>query len=183
MRNLELIKEIKVKDNTFILNSNEIDKLELNENKNYVKTVLSKLKDSFTKLKIKYIVGEFSGGNDDGGFDSVYLANAKLDKVEISEQDKNLFKQWVDYKKIYTYEDEKDKKISVYSTNTDKMVNVLDDLEDLLYKAGCLEEYGSFAGEFSVRGTVKLNVLTHKWELTGEQSVESYQDVTESGEL
>jgi len=183
MRNLELIREIKVKDNTFILNSNEIDKLELNENKNYVKTVLNKLKDSFTKLNIKYIVGEFSGGNDDGGFDSVYLANAKLDKVEISEQDKNLFRQWIDYKKIYTYEDDKDKKISVYSTNTDKMVNVLDDLEDLLYKAGCLEEYGSFAGEFNVRGTVKLNVLTYKWELEGEQSVENYEDVTESGEL
>ena len=183
MRNLELIKEIKVKDNTFILNSNEIDKLELNENKNYVKTVLSKLKDSFTKLKIKYIVGEFSGGNDDGGFDSVYLANAKLDKVEISEQDKNLFRQWVDYKKIYTYEDEKDKKISVYSTNTDKMVNVLDDLEDLLYKAGCLEEYGSFAGDFNVNGTVKLDVFTYKWQMDGNQSVEQYETISDEGKL
>lgn len=183
MRNLELIKEIKVKDNTFILNSNEMDKLELNENKNYVKTVLIQLKDTFTKLNIKYIIGEFSGGNDDGGFDNVYLANAKLKKIEISEEDKSLFRKWIDYKKIYKFENEKDKKISIYTTNTDKMVYALDDLEDLLYKSGCLEEYGSFAGEFNVYGTVKLNVFTYEWDMNGEQSVENYEDVTESGKL
>ena len=46
-----------------------------------------------------------------------------------------------------------------------------------------LEEYGSFAGEFNVNGTVKLNVFTYKWEMDGNQSVEQYESISDEGEL
>jgi hypothetical protein len=53
----------------------------------------------------------------------------------------------------------------------------------MLYKAGCLEEYGSFAGDFRVNGTVKLDVFTYGWEMDGNQSVEQYETVSDTGEL
>ena len=75
------------------------------------------------------------------------------------------------------------KKTTFYSTTTNKRINVLEELEDMLYKAGCLEEYGSFAGDFRVNGTVKLDVFTYGWEMDGNQSVEQYETVSDTGEL
>ena len=183
MGTLQLVKEIKTKSDSDFSAVTELNNLTSQADKEYVKDILSQLKDTFTKLKVKYIIGEFSGGHDEGGFDSTYLADENEKEITIPEDEKNSFRTWVDMKNIYTFENAKQKKTTFYSTTTDKDINVLNELEDILYKAGCLEEYGSFAGEFNVRGTVKLNVLTHKWELEGEQSVENYEDVTESGEL
>ena len=66
-------------------------------------------------------------------------------------------------------------------TNSEK--NLLDVLEDTLYSTGALEEYGSFAGEFSVSGTVKLDVFNYSWERDGQESVESYEKNTDEGQL
>jgi len=161
-------------------------KIELLENladKEYVKEILKTLKDTFIKHKIKYIIGDFSGGNDSGGFDNVYFADDKEDEIVIKPENKNAFNFFVDKKNIYKFENEKEKKISVFSTTTYKEDNLVDNLEDTLYKTGCLEEYGSFAGEFNVNGTVKLNVLTCKWNRNGQESVESYQSNNDEGEL
>ena len=87
------------------------------------------------------------------------------------------------YENIYTFENEKQKRTTFYSTLTNKRVDVLEELEDILYKSGCLEEYGSFAGEFNVNGTVKLDVFTYKWQMDGNQSVEQYETVSDEGEL
>ena len=183
MGTLQLVKEVKTKSDSDFSAVTELNNLTSQADKEYVKDILSQLKNTFTKLKVKYIIGEFSGGHDEGGFDTTYLADEKGEAITISEDEKNSFRTWVDIKNIYTFENAKQKKTTFYSTITDKDINVLNELEDILYKAGCLEEYGSFAGEFDVRGTVKLDVFTYKWELKGNQSVEQYEDVSDEGEL
>lgn len=182
MRELELIKQVSIKK-SFIDATREIDFLELKENKKYVKEILQSLKDTFTKLNIKYIIGKFSGGNDEGGFDSVYFADDKEQEIKISEENKHSFITWVDTKNIYNYEDKQKNKTSIFCTTSNKRIDVLEELEDILYKAGCLEEYGSFAGEFDVNGIVKLDVFTYKWEMNGNQSVEHRENVSDEGEL
>jgi hypothetical protein len=84
---------------------------------------------------------------------------------------------------IYIFYIREQKRTIFYSTTTDKSINVLEELEDILYKSGCLEEYGSFAGEFHVNGTVKLDVFTNKWQMDGNQSNEVYETVSDEGEL
>jgi hypothetical protein len=183
MGTLQLVKEIKTKSDSDFSAVTELNALTINADKKYIKDILTQLKDTFTKLKIKYIVGEFYGGHDEGGFDNTYFENDKGEVITIPEEEKNSFKKWVDVENIYTFENPKQKKTTFYYTITNKRVDVLEELEDMLYKAGCLEEYGSFAGEFNVRGTVKLDVFTYKWELKGNQSVEQYEDVSDEGEL
>ena len=50
-----------------------------------------------------------------------------------------------------------------------------------MFDSGCLEEYGSFAGEFSVEGTVSLDVFTGKWAMEGQE--EQYENVSREGAL
>jgi len=183
MGTLQLVKEIKSKSDSDFRSVTELNTLTTEVEKKYVRDILTQLKDTFTKLKIKYLVGEFSGGHDEGGFDSAYFANDKSEAITIPEEEKNSFKKWVDTKNIYTFENEKQKRTTFYSTLTNKRVDVLEELEDMLYKSGCLEEYGSFAGEFRVDGTVKLDVFTYKWEMEGNQSVEQYETVSDSGDI
>ena len=91
MSTLNLIKEIKT-NNTSI----ELYNLKTEISKKYIKDILTQLKDTFTKLKIKYIVGEFYGGHDEGGFDNTYFENDEGELITISEEEKNSFKKWVD---------------------------------------------------------------------------------------
>ena len=183
MGTLQLVKEIKTKSDSDFRAVTELNTLTNEAEKKYIKDILTQLKDTFTKLKIKYLVGEFSGGGDEGGFDSAYFADDKSEEIKIPEEEKNSFKKWVDTENIYTFENEKQKRTTFYSTLTNKRVDVLEELEDILYKSGCLEEYGSFAGEFNVNGTVKLDVFTYKWQMDGNQSVEQYEAVSDEGEL
>ena len=183
MGTLQLVKEIKTKSDSDFRAVTELNNLTNEAEKKYIKDILTQLKDTFTKLKIKYLVGEFSGGHDEGGFDSAYFADDKGEAITIPEEEKNSFRKWVDTENIYTFENEKQKRTTFYSTLTNKRVDVLEELEDILYKSGCLEEYGSFAGEFNVNGTVKLDVFTYKWQMDGNQSVEQYETVSDEGEL
>jgi hypothetical protein len=183
MGTLQLVKEIKTKSDSDFRAVTELNSLVSDVEKKYVKDILIQLKDTFTKLKIKYLVGEFSGGHDEGGFDSAYFADEKGEAITISEEEKISFMKWVDMDIIYNFENEKQKKTTFYSTTTNKRINVLEELEDMLYKAGCLEEYGSFAGDFRVNGTVKLDVFTYGWEMDGDQSVEQYETVSDMGKL
>jgi hypothetical protein len=183
MGTLQLVKEIKTKSDSDFRSVTELNTLTTEAEKKYIKDILTQLKDTFTKLKIKYLVGEFSGGHDEGGFDSAYFADDKGEAITIPEEEKNSFRKWVDTENIYTFENEKQKRTTFYSTLTNKRVDVLEELEDILYKSGCLEEYGSFAGEFRVDGTVKLDVFTYKWQMDGNQAVEQYETVSDEGEL
>ena len=183
MGTLQLVKEIKSKSDSDFRALTELNTLTNEAEKKYIKDILTQLKDNFAKLKIKYLVGEFSGGHDEGGFDSAYFADDKGEAITIPEEEKNSFRKWVDVDNIYTFENAKQKRTTFYSTTTNKRVDVLEELEDILYKSGCLEEYGSFAGEFNVNGTVKLDVFTYKWQMDGNQSVEQYETVSDEGEL
>ncbi len=183
MGTLQLVKEIKTKSDSDFRAVTELNALTNQADKKYIKDILTQLKDTFTKLKIKYLIGEFSGGHDEGGFDSAYFADENDKAITIPEEEKNFFNKWVDKDNIYIFENEKQKKTTFYSTTTNKRVDVLEELEDILYKSGCLEEYGSFAGEFNVNGTVKLDVFTYKWEMDGNQSVEQYENISDEGEL
>ena len=181
MGTLQLVKEIKSYND--LKSSSELVDLTREAEKKYIKDILSQLKDTFTKLKIKYLVCEFSGGHDEGGFDTTYFADDKGEEITIPEDEKNFFKKWVDTENIYTFKNEKQKKTTFYSTLTNKRVDVLEELEDILYNAGCLEQYGSFAGEFHVSGTVKLDVFTYKWQMDGNKSNEVYENVSDEGKL
>ncbi len=183
MKELTLIKEIKTTTDYFYVNNKKIQGLERASEKEYVKEVLTSLKDTFIKHKIKYIFGEFQGGYDDGGFDSAYFADEEKKEIKLSEEDKNEFSKMANLKKIYVFENKEKRKTSIFSTTSYKDVNIANDLEDILYKTGCLEEYGSFAGEFRVNGTVKLDVFTHKWDMDGSSSTETFEDITDEGEL
>jgi len=183
MGTLQLVKEVKTKSDSDFRAVTELNILTTEADKKYIKDILTQLKDTFTKLKIKYLVGQFSGGHDSGGFDSAYFADDKGEAITIPEEEKNFFRKWVDVEKIYTFENEKQKRTTFYSTTTDKSINVLEELEDILYKSDCLEEYGSFAGDFNVNGTVKLDVFTYKWQMDGNQSVEQYETISDEGKL
>jgi len=183
MGTLQLVKEIKTKSDSDFKAVTELNALTNEADKKYIKDILTQLKDTFTKSKIKYLIGEFSGGHDEGGFDSAYFADDKGEAITIPEEEKNSFRKWVDVDNIYTFENAKQKRTTFYSTTTNKRVDVLEELEDILYKSGCLEEYGSFAGEFNVNGTVKLDVFTYKWQMDGNQSIEQSESISDEGEL
>jgi len=183
MATLQLVKEIKTKSDSDFRAVTELNALTTEVEKKYIKDILTQLKDTFIKKKIKYLIGEFSGGHDEGGFDSTYFADENGEAITIQEEEKTSFIKWADTENIYTFENAKQNKTTFYSTITNKRVDVLEELEDILYKSGCLEEYGSFAGEFNVNGTVKLDVFTYKWQMDGNQSIEQYETISDEGEL
>ena len=180
---LTLIQDIKTKGTYDYEADRKVDALESEVQKEYVKEIFKELKDTFLKHKIKFIIGEFSGGNDEGGFDDVYLADSKENLITIDEKDRGNFQFFAKRKNIYKYKNEKENKISVYYTKTHIDKNLLDILEDTILSTGCLNEYGSFAGEFRVNGTVKLDVNTSKWSMDGSQSTESWDNISDAGEL
>lgn len=182
---LTLIQDIKTKSSYDYDARKKVETLEKKAEREYVKEILKELKDTFIRHNVKYIIGTFSGGNDEGGFDNVYLANHEEKEIVIKEDFdfRRDFRFFVNKKNIYTYENEKAKKISVFYTITNSEKNLLDVLEDTIYSTGALEEYGSFAGEFSVTGTVKLDVFNYTWERDGQESVETYERNYDDGTL
>jgi len=182
---LTLIQDIKTKSSYDYDARKKVETLEKKAVREYVKEILKELKDTFIRHNVKYIIGTFSGGNDDGGFDDVYLANDKSEEIILKDEFeiKRDFRFFVDKKNIYRFNNEKAKKISVFYTITNSEKNLLDVLEDTLYSTGALEEYGSFAGEFSVTGTVKLDVFNYTWERDGQESVETYERNYDDGTL
>ena len=90
MSQLKLLEEIKTNGNYDYEAIQKANTLETNLNKEYVKEILKSLKDVFTKNKIQYIIGQFSGGHDEGRFDSVYLANKENEEIVIKEQKKKI---------------------------------------------------------------------------------------------
>ena len=80
---LTLIEEIKTKGSCDFDAIRKVHALEKKAEREYIKEIFKELKDTFLKHKIKFIIGEFSGGNDEGGFDDVYFANEKEEQILI----------------------------------------------------------------------------------------------------
>ena len=177
--NLTFVQEIKTKGDYDYDATTKVEKIENNFTKEYLKNVLIELKDTFIKHKIKFIIGDFSGGHDDGGFDSVYFTNEKEEPIEISPEDKKDFKFFVDRKNIYKHDNKKEKKILVFYTLSNDSKNLVDELDDMLLYTGALDEYGSFAGEYHVQGTVKLDVFDFTCKRQSDETIETYNENNE----
>jgi hypothetical protein len=110
--------------------------------KNDITQVLKALANNgYTKVTIDY-----DGGNDDGSFNDPTFY--KGDKIELVKWDKVLG---------INFEDGEDFDDSHFM--------------ELVYgDHGRLNQYYSFAGEYSVHGTITINTLTGEFEDSGEQS-------------
>ena len=177
--NLTFVQEIKTKGDYDYSATVKVEKIENSFTKEYLKNALVELKDTFIKHKIKYLIGEFSGGHDDGGFDNVYFANEKEEVVEISPENKKDFNFFVDRKNIYRHNNKKEKKIDVFYTLSNDHKNFIDERDSMLLYTGALEEYGSFAGEYHVQGTVKLDVFNFTCKTQGDETLETYNEKNE----
>ena len=183
MQNLDIIKTIKKgKDFSYY---REITSIENEYGKKRVKDVLDKAKTAFQNNNVRYIVGEFSGGHDSVGFDNVYLADKNKNCLTILPKDKEEFKISFSTSKLFQIANKNNEEISICELVSYDYHNIIDNdfLESLLYDCGCLEEYGTFAGEFSVNGTVYLDVVNNKWTSSGTESVEQYDEFEQEGEL
>ena len=179
-RELTLIKKVPSSERYGELNKIENDTLKEN-----IKILLTKLESVFKTNKIKYIVGNFSGGHDQGGFDDVMFADKDKNEITILPKDKDDFIIFAEKSELLTYQEENSEDILIFKKTSYERFdfNNRDILETIMFDSGCLEEYGSFAGEFSVEGTVSLDVFTGKWAMEGQETMEQYENVSREGAL
>ena len=78
----------------------------------------------------------------------------------------------------------KTKKIDVFYYDDCKYQTLEDiSIDEIFWKLGALDRFGSFAGEFNVNGTVLLNVITGEYKLEGNETVEDWQPLNDSGRI
>ena len=153
-------------------------------NKQNISNFLDAFKDEFTKQGIRYINATFSGGHDEGGYDTFTYLDNKEEEVVLKECEHNNYvettlvksetlnsKNDVIKQDIFYYEDHKYTDLKTFN------------LENIFYKLGALDRFGSFAGEFSVDGEVTIDVLTGKFKMTGNETIEEYQAIKSEGDI
>jgi hypothetical protein len=102
--------------------------------------------DALSALNVSEARVTFSGGNDEGGADALSLIKADDPTV--------------------TYD------VNLWGGDDEKVdKDLVQRLCEPIY-----DQYGSFAGEFSVYGTLIWNVTTRKCYIDGQESVETYND-------
>ena len=152
------------------------------------------LKEVFKKMveqNVHMIEVPFSGGGDCGGFDgNINYYDNKEKEIKI---DFNKLKPigHIEHYKPLIYKKEtpkKGKKVPVqifeYSWTNYNEINITEDyLINKFYEFGFLNEWGSFAGDFHVNGTVKIWPKTGKYQMPYQQSVEEYEDYEPEGEM
>ncbi len=152
------------------------------------------LKDIFKKMveqNVHMIEVPFSGGGDCGGFDgNINYYDSKEKEIKI---DYNKLKPTghIEHYKPLIYKKEQPKKgkkvpvqIFEYSWTDYNAIDVTEDwLITKFYEFGFLNEWGSFAGDFHVSGTVKIWPKTGKYQMPYQQSVEEYEDYEPEGSM
>lgn len=178
MLELNLIKDYQIKNKDDYGWFDERSRLEKKFNNDDLKNILHEFGDQFKEANINYIVGQFAGGHDEGGFDKVYFTN----KPEEKEIKYNFSKNWIYQNRLFMYRNKTN--VLFYHINEHKQIdlNDIDLVENLLWKTGCLERFGSFAFEGHCNGTVYLDVHTGKWTMSGEETFETYESFDEEGE-
>jgi len=174
---IEPIKTITKDENyNWLSEESRIEKIYGNKN---ISNIIDALKDQFDKSKITYIVGDFSGGHDEGGFDEIKFT----DKNDNEIKPESLKTHWVNQYKLFKHDNKK--QIAYFSQEYATSVDLNDasQLESLMWQTGALNQFGSFAGEYSVNGSVKLDLNTKKYILDGSQTIEEYDELYEEGEV
>ena len=144
-----------------------------------LKNILENYREQFEKNNIKYIVGEFAGGHDEGGFDKIYFSN-KPEGESIVYKFNN---SWITMNKLFYVRNKHD--VIFYKMCEHKSIDLNDisELDSLLFKTGCLDRFGSFAFEGHCSGKVNLDVINGKWTMSGEETFETYESFDEEGEV
>ena len=153
-------------------------------NKQNVSNFLDAFKDEFTKQGIRYINATFSGGHDEGGYDTFSYLDNKEEEVILKDCENHNYLETT-LVKSETLNNKKDVvKQDIFYYENYKHTNLKTfDLENIFYKLGALERFGSFAGEFSVDGEVTLDVITGKYKMTGNETIEEYQAIKSEGDI
>ncbi len=153
-------------------------------NKENVSNFLHAFKDEFTKQGIRYINATFSGGHDEGGYDTFTYLNNKEEEVTLKNCENNNYQE-VMLVKSETLNSKNDViKQDIFYYEDCKYINLQTfSLDNIFYKLGALDRFGSFAGEFSVDGEVTIDVLTGKFKMTGNETIEEYQEIKSEGEV
>ena len=148
--------------------------------------ILKPIFEKMVKQGVRKIIVPFSGGGDCGGFDGNIEYKDKKDKIIKLDYDKIQ----IDGIGIDKFEpliwEPKDNEIYIFEhESTDyKAIDVTEDwLINKFYEFGFLNEWGSFAGDFHVNGTVKIWPKTGKYQMPYQQSVEEYEDHEPEGEM
>ena len=147
-------------------------------NKN-VSNIIDALIDQFKKNKITHIVAYFSGGHDEGGFDKIKFIDKNDEEVKPGELKSN----WVNQYKLFKHDNNKQVAYFYQECSIAIDLNDSSDLESLMWQTGALDQFGSFAGEYSVSGYVKLDINTKKCVLDGSQTLEEYDEIYEEMEI
>jgi hypothetical protein len=159
--------------------------VEETEKKN-VANFLKAFETEFKKLNLNYVLATFSGGHDEGGYDAFSFLNSKKEEVTFKNVDCEPHSYI--HRTLVKKENENKKKevISVdvfyYEEHLFKRLDQIN-MEEIFYKLGALERFGSFAGEFSVHGEVELNLLTGTYKLDGDETVEEYTKIKDEGNI
>lgn len=112
------------------------------------------------KMNVVQAIVEFSGGNDEGGVDYITLYHQNGTETELP--------TWVE--------------TQVWNPTTGNYENIeLTDEKKLIVALGesVYDRYGSFAGEFSVNGTITYDVSNEKISLKKSESYTEWRDSEE----
>lgn len=153
-------------------------------NKQDISNFLDAFKPEFIRLDIRYINATFSGGHDEGGYDTFSYLDNKEKEITLKDC-KNYTHVETTLVKLETLNSKKDVvKQDIFYYEAHKYSNLQSfDIENIFYKLGALDRFGSFAGEFSIDGEVTIDVLTGKFKMTGNETIEEYQAIKLEGEI
>tara|TARA_B100000214_G_scaffold302478_1_gene233077 strand:- start:1574 stop:2170 length:597 start_codon:yes stop_codon:yes gene_type:complete len=148
--------------------------------------ILKPIFEKMVKQGVRKIIVPFSGGGDCGGFDGNIEYKDKKDKIIKLDYDKiQIDGIGIDKFEPLVWES-KDNEIYIFQHESTEYADVKineDWLIQRFYEFGFLNEWGSFAGEFHVSGTVEIDAITGEYKMPYQQSIEEYEDHEPEGSM
>jgi hypothetical protein len=121
-------------------------------------TLKTALFDAMTRLGVTVVRGEFSGGNDEGGYNEIELVNADKSCVSLDPLQPYFLLKMLRHANPQLYGDT--------DSDADRQTirNAMNEALDV--------RYGSFAGDFDVSGTVEANAKLKTLTISGAERSE-----------